>query len=381
MEQIKSFQIFKDMALGNGAFSEVYQACCNDLPCAAKILQDSIPDHHNLPSDAHATKIFQDSAPGHQFPCIEDFSSGSTKTGGTRQHCKKPQDYVEDSKNLHSPRKSLHSPQNAETVAEDHNSLGEQEEQEATGVPLDGQVMVMESLIMKQVRHPCIIQFLGLVVDPDSRQPAILMELATETLTSFLSHTQPLRLHQQTAISGDVACGLAYLHQHHILHRDISSNNVLMVSPTKAKLSDFGVATVILPENTPRNMRALPGTVEYMPPEAAPCDGSFSASYSYPLDIFSLGVLMVQTCTGKQPKPCPALKQWRGNIEPKALGRNGGQKERVWEKLSEVERRGAHLKLIADDHPLKTLALHCLRDTAAFRPTAPQIWERVQHIM
>ena len=84
-----------------------------------------------------------------------------------------------------------------------------------------------ECQFLKMISHPNIVQFLGTVRDPRSGKLGLLME---ESLTRFLERsTGPLPYHIQLNIGQDVALALAYLHSNSIIHRDLSSNNVLLI--------------------------------------------------------------------------------------------------------------------------------------------------------
>ena len=63
------------------------------------------------------------------------------------------------------------------------------------------------------------------------------------SLTHFLEcSTQPIPYHIQVNICHDVALALSFLHSHYIIHRDLSSNNVLLHGNVLAKVTDFGMA-------------------------------------------------------------------------------------------------------------------------------------------
>ena len=86
------------------------------------------------------------------------------------------------------------------------------------------------------------IQYLGTCRDPDNGQPVLLMELMDESLTSFLEQANVrLPFHVQVNLAYDVAQALAYLHSHEVVHRDLSSNNVLMIGSSRAKVTDWHV--------------------------------------------------------------------------------------------------------------------------------------------
>ena len=98
------------------------------------------------------------------------------------------------------------------------------------------------------LKHPNVIQYLGSCADPETRMPVLFMELMDESLTSFLGRPAdppPLPLHVQVDIGHDVAQALSHLHRHEVLHRDLSSNNVLLIGSRRAKVTDFGIGQAV----------------------------------------------------------------------------------------------------------------------------------------
>ena len=151
-----------------------------------------------------------------------------------------------------------------------------------------------ECAFLESIRHPNIVQYLGITRDPESRLPVLLMELLDESLTKMLEHSQQsLAYFVQVDICHDIALAVAYLHSNDIIHRDLSSNNVLMIAGRRAKVTDFGMSKLAgaAPSMTPLTM--CPGTLAYMPPEAL----REPPSYTKKLDCFSEGVIMIQVCT------------------------------------------------------------------------------------
>ena len=225
-----------------------------------------------------------------------------------------------------------------------------------------------ECEFLSGMRHPNIIQHLGTCRDPESGLPVLFMELMDESLTSFLERPEdppPLPLHIQVNIAHDVTQALAYLHCHEILHRDLSSNNVLMIGSSRAKVTDFGMAKLVA--NHPRlTPTYCPGTQGYMSPEAM----GDPPAYTTKLDIFSCGVLFVQIITRKFPNPGPRTYTVELNDPRVPSGR-------VLVEVPELERRKAHLDLIYPTHPLLRIALDCLKDKEGQRPTAEQLCSRL----
>ena len=218
------------------------------------------------------------------------------------------------------------------------------------------------------LKHPNVIQYLGSCADPESGLPILFMELMDDSLTSFLerpANPPPLPLHIQVNIAHDVAQALSHLHRHEVLHRDLSSNNVLLIGDRRAKVTDFGMAK-LLGEDPRLTPTYCPGTNGYMSPEAL----ADPPAYASKLDIFSCGVLFVQLITRKFPDPGPRTYTVEIN-DPRVPS---GQALIV---VPELERRKDHLDLISPTHPLLAVALDCLKDKEGPRPTAEQLCSRL----
>ncbi len=220
-----------------------------------------------------------------------------------------------------------------------------------------------ECATLSRVRHPNVVQFLGSYQDKHSGLPVIVMELMHESLSRLLFRTTTLPLYVEVNISHDVTQALAYLHafKPSIVHRDLSSNNIMISQEYRAKITDLGVAKVakgsfLNLDNTP-----APGTLSYMPPEVR----KFPADLSSAMDMFAVGVNMVQIMTHKFPKPGAEF----------ISGVLGFSKA-----VPEKERRKEHISMIRRSHPLKSLALECLRDSPRERPSALRVCERIEVI-
>ena len=223
-----------------------------------------------------------------------------------------------------------------------------------------------ECEFMSAIRHPNIVQYLGMFRDTDTRLPVLLMELMDDSLTHFLeSSTQPIPYHIQINICHDVSLALSFLHSNKIVHRDLSSNNVLLRGNILAKVTDFGMARLgdINPQATRLTSTMCPGTDVYMPPEAV----QDKPVYTEKIDCFSFGVIIVQTLTRQFPKPGDRLQE----IELSHPGIRAGT---VLVRIPEVERQQNHIGQVDPNHSLLPIALDCLKDK---RPSAHQLCERV----
>ena len=104
-----------------------------------------------------------------------------------------------------------------------------------------------ECRLLSQVRHPNIVQFLGVYFQQGVRAPILVMEFLPTNLTSCIEQYSILPKEISYSILHDVALGLCYLHSQTppIVHRDLSSNNVLLTPNMTAKISDLGVARIL----------------------------------------------------------------------------------------------------------------------------------------
>ncbi len=234
------------------------------------------------------------------------------------------------------------------------------------GAFLFAQRFEQECQFLSRIKHPNIIQYLGTSRDTRSRRLGLLMELMDESLTKFLERSSgPVPRHVQLNICYDIALALSYLHSNAIVHRDLSSNNVLlMCDGQKAKVTDFGMSKLIdiNPRMTPLTL--CPGATIYMPPEAL----ITPPQYSSKLDCFSYGVLTIQIATRKFPQPGDANKYIEDRKYPTG---------RVLVQFPETERRKRDIDLMDPDHPLLPTALQCLMDRDTDRPSADEMCERL----
>ena len=219
-----------------------------------------------------------------------------------------------------------------------------------------------ECEFLSALRHPNIVQYLGIHQDPDMHLATLLMELLDGNLTNLLEGSESMPYHIQLNICHDVSLALSFLHSNKIIHRDLSSNNVLLMGKYKAKVTDFGMAR--LGEIHPQIMTFTKclGTDVYMPPEAVKED----PVYTEKIDCFSFGVVVIQILTRQYPAPGNRYKE----IYIDDLGV-------VQKRLPEIEQRQNHISKIHPRSTLLPVALGCLNDDNVQRPAAQQLCERI----
>lgn len=234
-----------------------------------------------------------------------------------------------------------------------------------------------ECRLLSQLRHPNIVQFLGVYTERGMQAPILVMEFLPTNLTSCVeTHLAPCvdgrhtNIHPEISYSilHDVALGLNYLHNQvpPIVHRDLSSNNVLLTSNMKAKISDLGVAKML--DLSPLQVSRVafnthtPGTPAYMPPEAMISNPMYDVS----IDVFSFGVMIIHVFSGKWPEPQGGqIRIERGKMIP----------------VSEAERREVYLRVVGNKHPLMNLILRCIDNDFQARPKIRNVISRLSSLV
>ena len=157
---------------------------------------------------------------------------------------------------------------------------------------------VEECHCLSRVRHPNIVQFLGIYFQQGVRAPVLVMEFLPTNLTTSIEQYSIFPKEISYSILHDVALGLCYLHSQTppIIHRDLSSNNILLTPNMTAKISDLGMATTVKGGNV---VISCPGVTIFMPPEAV----MNTARYGTCIDCFSYGIVMIHIFSGRWPEP------------------------------------------------------------------------------
>ena len=173
------------------------------------------------------------------------------------------------------------------------------------------------------------------------------MERMKENLRQFLEDRQKLIIQEQIRISHEITQGLAFLHQltPPMVHRDLNDKNVMVTFDGVVKIGDFGQSKL---KKDDYLTSTAPGMPSFMPPECQQKDGN---KYDESLDVFSLGVLMLEIGTQRLPI---------SNVFGIGV-------------IPEVDRRGKDLQRMSDLHPLKSFILLCLSDDPKKRPKATEL--------
>ena len=161
-----------------------------------------------------------------------------------------------------------------------------------------------ECLTWSKLRHPGVVQFLGVHLERNSRLPVLVIEKMDTSLRKYCeSHGKEFPLHLKAYVLRQICQALAYLHGQNppLVHHDLSPNNVLLnVVSFVTKLTDFGMSRAINPSTLSRRS-SVKGTPAFMAPEAL----QKPPRYNETLDVFSFGNIILFILTHNWPDPDP----------------------------------------------------------------------------
>ena len=223
-----------------------------------------------------------------------------------------------------------------------------------------------ECLTWSKLRHPGVVQFLGVHMDRKSRLPVLVMEKMDTSLRKYLENhsKEQFLLHQKAFVLRQITQALAYLHSQNppLVHHDLSPNNVLLnVVSFVTKVSDFGMSRAINPSVLSRKS-SIKGTLAFMAPEAL----HEPPRYNEKLDVFSFGNVVISTLTHEWPNPGPP-NQYRGD---------------QLVALNELERREhCVVKFTAQEKQLfLPIVCQCLENRPDKRPSSLMLVQELRHI-
>ena len=223
-----------------------------------------------------------------------------------------------------------------------------------------------ECTTWSKLRHPGVVQFLGVYLERGSRLPVLVMEKMDTSLRRYLEdHSKKeFPLHLKAFVLRQICQALAYLHGQNppLVHHDLSPNNVLLnVVSFVTKLTDFGMSRAIHPSSIIRQS-SVKGTPAFMSPEAL----QSPPRYNEKLDVFSFGNIILSTITHEWPEPCH-LTQYKGD---------------QLIALDEFQRRERYVEMFTPQekqlfHPT---VRQCLENRPDKRPSSAVLVRELRHI-
>ena len=154
---------------------------------------------------------------------------------------------------------------------------------------------LQEARAAGRLNHNSIVMVLDADTDPATEAPYIAMEWVDgESLQEFLRQQGPLPVEAAVMMASRIGEGLAYAHDHDVIHRDVKPANILISREGGVKLTDFGIAKLV--SQTLTGTGTILGSPFYMSPEQVRGEPADSRS-----DIFSLGIVLYEVLTGRPP--------------------------------------------------------------------------------
>ena len=214
------------------------------------------------------------------------------------------------------------------------------------------------------LRHPQIVQFLGIYFDP-SHTPVMVLEKMDASLRSLLETTpkEDFPLINKVVILRQVAQGLVYLHSHSpkLVHHDLSPNNILVNEVTYlTKLTDFGMTRAIDAASLTRSS-SIKGTPGFVAPEAL----RYPPRYNDKLDVFAYGNVIITVITHQWPTP-------------QLMGEGGA----LVETVSEFQLRQHHFEQFSKEE-LKAfggITQLCLENEGSMRPSSAMLLAEMKKV-
>uniref|UniRef100_A0A3B3RLA7 non-specific serine/threonine protein kinase n=1 Tax=Paramormyrops kingsleyae TaxID=1676925 RepID=A0A3B3RLA7_9TELE len=173
------------------------------------------------------------------------------------------------------------------------------------------ELLFNEVVIMRDYQHRNVVEMYKSALVEEELW--VIMEyLQGGALTNIVSETR-LSEEQIATVCEAVLQALAYLHSQGVIHRDIKSDSILLTLDGRVKLSDFGFCAQISKDIPKR--KSLVGTPYWMAPEVIS-----KHPYSTEVDIWSLGIMVVEMVDGEPPyfseAPVAAMKRLRDEPAP-----------------------------------------------------------------
>ncbi|KAE9601497.1 hypothetical protein Lal_00040533 [Lupinus albus] len=211
-----------------------------------------------------------------------------------------------------------------------------------------------EVSVMKRLRHPNILLFMGAVTSP--QRLCIVTEFLPRGSLCRLLHrnTSKLDWRRRVHMALDIARGINYLHHSNppIIHRDLKSSNLLVDKNWTVKVGDFGLSRLKL--ETYLTTKTGRGTPQWMAPEVLRNEPSDEKS-----DVYSFGVILWELATEKIP--------WENLNSMQVIGAVGFMNQRL-EIPKEVDPRWA------------SIIESCFHSDPTCRPTFQELLERLRDL-
>jgi serine/threonine-protein kinase len=152
-----------------------------------------------------------------------------------------------------------------------------------------------EARAVARLSHPNIVTVIDRGAD-DGRQYIVFEHVEGENLKELVLRSGRLPVRRALELALAVADGLAFAHDHGLVHRDVKPQNVLLSNEGEVKVTDFGIARSMHVEHGVTQTGTVLGTGEYLAPEQAS-----GKPVSPATDVYSLGIVLWELLAGEVP--------------------------------------------------------------------------------
>ncbi len=175
-----------------------------------------------------------------------------------------------------------------------------------------------EAEVIARLQHPNIVQ-IHEIGEHDGRPYLALEYVAGGTLERGLAGT-PLPVDRAVRLVETLARAVQHAHERGVVHRDLKPSNVLLTAEGEPKITDFGLAKLLVGDSRQTESGALVGTPSYMAPEQV--EGA-PAVIGPVTDIYALGAILYELLTGRPPfrgeSPMATMLQVRGSTSSRPV--------------------------------------------------------------
>uniref|UniRef100_A0A8C2I0X6 non-specific serine/threonine protein kinase n=1 Tax=Cyprinus carpio TaxID=7962 RepID=A0A8C2I0X6_CYPCA len=215
------------------------------------------------------------------------------------------------------------------------------------------QDIIKEVKFLQRIQHPNSIEYKGCYLREHTAW--LVMEYCLGSASDLLEvHKKPLQEIEIAAITHGALQGLAYLHSHNMIHRDIKAGNILLTEPGQVKLADFGSASIVSPANS------FVGTPYWMAPEVilAMDEGQYDGK----IDIWSLGITCIELAERK-----PPLFNMNAMSALYHIAQNESPVSRVWNDMRVIDLHAISFSFLRTDY-FRNFVDSCLQKLPQDRP-------------
>ncbi|XP_062188902.1 MDIS1-interacting receptor like kinase 2-like [Phragmites australis] len=227
----------------------------------------------------------------------------------------------------------------------------------------DEKRFLSEIEVLMKIRHRSIVKLYGFCSHPMYKF-LVYDYIDRGNLHATLENEElakDLDWQKRATITRDVAQAMYYLHNEcnpPIIHRDITSNNILLDTDFKAYISDFGTARVIKPDSS--NWSELAGTYGYIAPEL-----SYTSVITTKCDVYSFGVVVLEIVMGRYPRELQSFA---------SLGENH---ELAIEDMLDQRPSSPTMVEKKEISQLVEVALACLQTSPQSRPEMQDVYQKL----